>query len=103
MKFCDADPGPSAPSSNGFDQSLITFAGSKSYLLPSPWHSGHAPYVLLNENDRGSSCGTLIPQSGHASFSEYRVSSPFTTATCTSPSASFIASPIDISSRCSIP
>src|SRR3984957_6848044 len=103
MRYCDDEPGPRPPSSSGFDQSVITLAGSKSYLLPRPWHSGQAPYMLLNENDRGSSCGTLMPQSGHASFSEYRVSSPPTTATCTSPPASFIARPTDISRRCSIP
>ena len=55
IRFCDADPGPNPPSSSGFDQSLMTFAGSKSYLLPRPLHSGHAPYMLLKENERGSS------------------------------------------------
>ena len=65
--FADAEPGPSPPSSNGFDQSTITLPGSKSYLLPSPLHSLHAPYIELNENDRGSSCGTLMPHSGQAS------------------------------------
>ena len=82
---------------------MITFAGSKSYLLPSPWHSGHAPYMLLNENERGSSWGTLMPQSGQANFSEYSCSSPPTTATSTRPPANFIARPTDISRRCSIP
>src|ERR1700761_4448166 len=70
IRFCEAEPGPSAPSSNGFDQSLMTFAGSKSYLLPSPLHSGQAPYMLLKENDRGSRTGTLVPHSGHASLEE---------------------------------
>ena len=30
-----------------------------STCCPGPWHSSHAPYGLLKENDRGSSCGTL--------------------------------------------
>src|SRR5271167_162419 len=102
MRFCDADPGPRPPSSSGFDQSVITFAGSKSYLLPSPLHSGHAPYTLLNENDRGSSTGTLMPHSGHASFDEYSRSSPPTTATMTKPFASSIAVSIDFVRRPSI-
>ena len=64
-------PTPSAPSSSGFDGSAITFDGSKLHLLPEPVQASHAPYGLLNENDRGSSCGTLRPQFGHASFCEY--------------------------------
>ena len=39
----EADPGPSAPSNSGRDQSTIIFAGSKSYFEPSPLHAGHAP------------------------------------------------------------
>ena len=50
--------------------SAITLAGSKAHLLPSPWHSSQAPYGLLNENERGSSCGMLVPHSVHASFCE---------------------------------
>src|SRR5271169_1962892 len=103
IRFCDADPGPSAPSNRGFDQSVMTFAGSKSYLLPSPLHSGHAPYMLLNENERGSNTGTLIPHSGQASLDEYKCSSPPTTAINTSPFARLIASSIHFASRRSIP
>src|SRR5271166_602083 len=99
MRFCDADPGPKAPSSKGFDQSVMTFAGSKSNLLPSPLHSGHAPYMLLKENDRGSRTGTLTPQSGQASLDEYSRSSPPTTATCTSPLAIFIANSTALARR----
>src|SRR5947209_8239392 len=66
----EPEPGPRPPSSSGFDQSRITLAGSKSYLLPRPLHSRHAPYMELNENDLGSSCGTLMPHSGQASFAE---------------------------------
>src|SRR5262249_23595448 len=102
-KFPDAEPGPNPPSSKGFDQSFTILAGSKSNLLPKPWHSGQAPYAELKENERGSSTGTLIPQSGQANFSEYSCSSPPTTATCTSPPASFIAVANDCSRRCSIP
>ena len=32
-------PGPSPPSSSGFDGSTITFAGSKAHVLPRPWQS----------------------------------------------------------------
>src|ERR1700757_158252 len=103
MRYCDAEPGPSAPSSSGFDQSLITFAGSKSYLLPSPLHSGHAPYMLLKEKDRGSSTGTSVPHSGQASFEEYSRSSPSTTAISTSPFASSMAVSTDFARRPSIP
>src|SRR6266478_6245758 len=69
-RFPDAEPGPRPPSSRGFDQSTITLPGSKSYLLPKPLHSLQAPYIELKENDRGSSCGTLIPHSGHANVAE---------------------------------
>src|SRR6476661_1075571 len=77
----EPDPGPSAPSSSGLDQSTMILAGSKSYLLPSPLHSGHAPYTLLKEKERGSNEGILMPQSGQAIRAENRCSSPFTTAT----------------------
>ena len=42
----------------------MTLAGSKLQRLPRPWHVSQAPNGLLKENDRGSSCGTLAPQSG---------------------------------------
>ena len=29
-RYCEAEPGPRAPSSSGFDQSVMTLAGSKS-------------------------------------------------------------------------
>src|SRR6185437_4290366 len=59
-KNVEPDPGPSAPSNSGLLQSTMTFAGSKSYFDPSPWHSGQAPYGELKLNERGSSCGTEI-------------------------------------------
>src|SRR3974390_1146887 len=77
----------------------MTFAGSKSYFDPNPLHAGQAPYGELKLNERGSSCGTDSPQSGQASFSENTCSLPPTTATVTSPCASFSAVAIDCSSR----
>src|SRR5512143_2170404 len=88
--YVELPPIPSAPSSMGFDGSTITFAGSQLQRLPSPVHVSHAPKGLLNENDRGSSCGTLEPHSGHANFCEYNRSGPSTCATRTSPSASLV-------------
>src|ERR1035438_5304334 len=70
--------GPRPPSSRGLAPSTITFAGSNVQVLPNPWHCSQAPYGLLNENERGSSCGMLAPHSMHASFCEYKRSSPFT-------------------------
>src|SRR5438270_13027800 len=72
--YVEPPPGPSPPSSSGRDGSTMTFDGSKLHRLPSPLHVSHAPNGLLNENDRGSSCGTLAPQSGHANFCEYSFS-----------------------------
>ena len=97
------EPGPRPPSSSGFDGSAITFTGSNVQVLPTPLQVSHAPYGLLNENERGSSCGMLVPSFGQASFSEYRRSAPSTTATITSPSAHLSAVCIEFSSRCSIP
>ena len=77
--------------------------GSKLQVLPSPWQVSHAPNGLLNENERGSSCGTLVPQLGHASFCEYSFSSPLTTATITSPLASLAAVSMEASRRFSEP
>src|SRR5690348_12983671 len=68
--YHDPALGPRPPSNSGLDGSAITLAGSKLHWLPSPWHSSHAPYGLLNENERGSSCGTLVPHSVQASFCE---------------------------------
>src|SRR5215467_5669183 len=103
FRIAEPDPGPSPPSNSGRDQSLMIFDGSKSYFEPSPLHAGHAPYGELKLNDRGSSTGTEIPQSGHASFSENVCSLPPTTATVTSPLASFSAVAMDCSSRDAIP
>ena len=72
-------------------------------MLPSPWHSSQAPYGLLKENDRGSSCGMLAPHSMQASFCEYSRSSPFTTAISTSPLASLVAVSMEASRRFSMP
>src|SRR3989338_9914508 len=42
----------------------------KKYLLPSPLHSGHAPYGELNEKRRGSISGNEKPSYGHMNFAE---------------------------------
>src|SRR5580658_6252142 len=75
MRYCEAEPGPRPPSSSGFDQSVITFAGSKSYNDPSPWHSGQAPKAELKLKLLGSSFGTSKPQSGQAIEEENSCSS----------------------------
>src|SRR5215469_3394466 len=103
FRIAEPEPGPRPPSKSGRDQSLIIFDGSKSYFDPSPLHAGHAPYGELKLKERGSSIGTEIPQSGHASFSENVCSLPPTTATVTSPLASFSAVAMDCSSREAIP
>ena len=69
-KFAEVAPGPSPPSNKGRDQSATTFAGSKSYFDPNPLHAGQAPYGELKLDDLGSSCGTEMPHSLHAPFSE---------------------------------
>src|SRR5438034_2678695 len=103
LRIAEPDPGPSPPSKSGRDQSLIIFDGSKSYFEPRPLHAGQAPYGELKLNERGSSTGTEIPQSGHASFSENVCSLPPTMATVTSPLASLSALAIDCSSRAAMP
>src|ERR1035441_10544910 len=96
-------PGPRPPSNSGLALSAITLARSKVHLLPSPWHSSQAPYGLLKENERGSNCGILAPHSVHASFCEYRRSSPLTTTISTRPPASLVAVSMDASRRFSMP
>src|SRR5436309_11986712 len=59
--YDELEPGPSAPSRSGLDGSQITFTGSNAQVLPTPLQASHAPYGLLNENERGSSCGILVP------------------------------------------
>ena len=65
----------------------VEFVATRLGLL----QTSHAPYGLLKENDRGSSACTLLPHCGQAFFWEKSLASPFTTATITSPSASFDA------------
>src|SRR5262245_49074571 len=101
--MAEPEPGPSPPSKSGRVQSEMTFAGSKSYFEPRPLHAGHAPYGELKLKERGSSCGTLMPQSGQASFSENVNSWPPTTATVTRPEASFKDVAMDCSSRDAMP
>ena len=39
---------------------------SKSTVFPKPWQRGHAPYGLLNENNRGSGSWYTVPQFLHS-------------------------------------
>ena len=64
VMYDELEPGPSAPSSSGFEASQITFTASKAHVLPTPLHVSHAPYGLLKEKERGSSCGMLVPSFG---------------------------------------
>src|SRR5215470_5830802 len=70
LRLAEPEPGPRPPSNRGRVQSTITRAGSKSYFEPRPLQAGQAPYGELKLKERGSSCGTEMPQSGQASFSE---------------------------------
>src|SRR5688572_22802892 len=44
--------------------------------VPRPWHSGQAPYGLLNENRRGSTSGKEKPSFGHAYSEDMTCSVP---------------------------
>src|SRR6516225_4830189 len=101
--MAEPEPGPSPPSKRGRVQSVTTLAGSKSYLEPRPLQAGQAPYGELKLKERGSSCGTLTPQSGHASFSEKVNSCPPTTATVTKPEVSLSEVAMDCSRRAAMP
>src|SRR5580704_2270454 len=76
ISLVDAAAGPNPPSRGGWPGSAITLSAAKARVLPRREQSSHAPYGLLKENERGSSSGTLVPHSTHASFREYRRSSP---------------------------
>src|SRR5260370_35984139 len=95
LRIAEPEPGPRPPSKSGRVQSVMIFDGSKSYFEPSPLHAGHAPYGELKLKERGSSCGTEMPQSGQASFSEKGCSLPPTIATWTRPLPSLRAVAID--------
>src|SRR5438034_11306373 len=60
----------SAPPSSGLAGLAMILSGSNIHKLPRPWQRSQAPNWLLKLNDRGSSCGTLAPHSGQASFRE---------------------------------
>ena len=81
----------------------MNLSGSNDHRLPSPLQTSQAPNGLLKLKLRGSGSGTLAPHSGQARLFEYSRSSPLTTATVTSPPASFIAVSILASRRFSIP
>src|SRR6267154_6608803 len=103
LRIAELEPGPRPPSKSGRLRSLMILEGSKSYFEPRPLQAGQAPYGELKLKERGSSCGTEMPQSGQASFSEKVCSFPPTTATVTNPEASFNAVAMDCSSREAIP
>src|SRR4051812_37372445 len=58
--------GSIAPSLSVFVTSGITRFKSKSIVLPNPWHRGHAPKGLLNENSGGSGSSYLMWQFLHS-------------------------------------
>src|SRR6266571_7103546 len=95
LRIAEPEPGPRPPSKRGRVQSLMIREGSKSYLEPRPLHAGQAPYGELKLKERGSSCGTEMPQSGQASFSEKVCSLPPTMATVTRPCANLSAVAMD--------
>ena len=53
----------------------MTRSGEKFLWTPRPWHEGHAPSGLLNENTRGLISGRNAPCSGQANSSEYAIDS----------------------------
>ena len=55
-----------APSLIDSDSSGTISVGAIFICSPRPRHVGHAPNGLLNENARGASSSSAIPQSGHA-------------------------------------
>src|ERR1700688_3710719 len=83
--------------------SMVRFNDAEAEPGPRPLQAGHAPYGELKLNERGSSCGTEMPQSGQASFSEKTCSLPPTTTTVTRPDASFNAVAMDCSRRAAMP
>src|SRR5260370_2898123 len=61
--------GSIAPSSKDLLGSGTTRFKSKSIVLPNPWHRGHAPYGLLNENSRVSGSWYSLPSFFHSNRS----------------------------------
>src|SRR5260370_30587610 len=103
LRIEEREPGPRPPSKSGRVQSVMIFEGSKSYFEPRPLHAVQAPYGELKLKERGSSCGTEMPQSGQASFSEKVCSLPLTIATVTRPPANLSAVAMDCSRRAAMP
>src|SRR5262249_39207770 len=79
LKYGDSCPahGASAPCLSVRSTFGTTRSGSTSHRLPRPEHVSHAPYGLLNENMRGETSGSEIPQSGQARRSENIMGSAF--------------------------
>src|SRR3989344_3761659 len=59
----------------------------KKYFVPSPLHSGHAPYGELKEKRRGSTSGKENPSYAHINLVDTMRSLP-ASSTLTNPSAS---------------
>src|SRR5260370_29524479 len=76
LRIAEPEPGPRPPSKSGRVQSVMILEGSKSYLEPRPLQAGHAAEGELKLKERGSSCGTGMPQYGQARFSGKRLSFP---------------------------
>ncbi len=64
-----------APSFNEREGLGMIRSGSKYLFVPSPLHSGHAPWGLLKENIWGVSSGMLIPHLIQAAFWLKKISS----------------------------
>src|SRR5690348_15317189 len=62
--------GAMARCSSDFFLSGTTSAGSKLDCIPSPSHTGQAPYGLLKENSRGSISDKVKPETGQANFED---------------------------------
>src|SRR5436189_5710344 len=59
-----------APCWIDFDASGTTRSMSSSMMLPNPWHVGHAPNGLLNENNLGCGSSYAMPQVRQSKRSE---------------------------------
>ena len=99
----DPDPGPGRHRRAGASSRRSPSMDRNRISSPGRCTAGQAPYGELKLKERGSSCGTEIPQSLQASFSEKTCSVPPTTATVTSPLANFSDVAIDCSSRDAMP
>ncbi len=95
--------GETAPSSIERSGSGTASSASASRWVPSPSHTGHAPYGELNEKFLGASSSNESPQNVHASDCEKlmisSVPSCWTTAIEEMPSASWSAASMESATR----